>query len=243
MSNYKSISNFGKSMNNDPTTNPLSYCLLNTVDTGFLHGGTGLTVGNSKGSNCQKFMATYCAQNPKEWEKGGVCEFASMNTSVNEVANNLQNCNGPNVIPCHGLNYGEILIANTAARKYLLNTGGDCTLKWEQFDPTVSSSPFVSSFVGTCNNQGNNKCVFEYGVNPKDIDTDPVMTRILAKPIIAWGILVNIYNTAVRKNKLDELKGTMIYKFFMTKTFQDYISNMKALSGYLRNNTGCSSCR
>ena len=188
-------------------------------------------------------MATYCAQNPKEWEKGGVCEFASMNTAVNEVANNLQNCNGPNVIPCHGLNYGEILIANTAARKYLLNTGGDCTLKWEQFDPTVASSPFVSSFVGTCNNQGNNGCVFEYGVDPKKIDNDPVMKRILAKPIIACGTLVNIYNTAVRKNKLDELKGTMIYKFFMTKTFQDYIRNMKALPGYLGNNTGCSSCR
>ena len=235
MSNYKSISNFGKSMNNDPTISPLSYCLLNTVDPGFLHGGIGLTVSSSKGPNCQKFMATYCAQNPKEWERGGVCEFASMNTSVDSV-NTLQNCNGPNVIPCNCLNQGEILIANTAARKYLLKTGGDCTLKWEQFDPTVASSPFVSSFVGT-------GCVFEYGVDAEKIDKDPVMNRILAKPIIGWGILVNIYNTAVRKNKLDELKGTMIYKFFMTKTFQDYIRNMKALPRYLRNNTGCSSCR
>lgn len=52
MSNYKCISNFGKCMNNDPTINPLSYCLLNTVDTGFLHGGTVLTIGNSKGINC-----------------------------------------------------------------------------------------------------------------------------------------------------------------------------------------------
>lgn len=97
--------------------------------------------------------------------------------------------------------------------------------------------------MGTCNNKGNNGCVFEYGVDAKKIDNDHVMNRILAKPIIALGTLVNIYNTAARKNKLDELKGTMIYKFFMTKTFQDYIRNMKALPGYLRNNTECSSCR
>jgi len=243
MSNYKSISNFGKSINNVPTISPLSYCLLNTLDNGFLHGGIGLTVSSSKGPNCQNFMATYCSKNPREWKKGGVCEFASTNTSVDSLANTLQNCNDPNDIHYRGLNQGEILIANTATRKYLLKTRGGCTLKWEQFDPTVASSPFVSSFVGTCNNQGNNECVFEYGVDPKNIDNDPVMNRILSKPIIALGTLVNIYNTAVRKNKLHELKGTMIYKFFTAKTFQDYISNMKAPPGHIRNNTGCSRCK
>lgn len=217
MSKYKSISNFGKCMNNDATVSPLSYCLLNTVDQGFLHGGIGLTVSSPKGHNCQSFMATYCAKNPTEWQQGGVCHVASINKSVNG-ANTLQNCNDPNI----GLNQGDILVANTAARKYLLGTGSDCCLKWQQFDPTVSSSPFISTFVeGHCNNG----CIFEYGVNPDTIDNDPVMTRILNKPDIAKGILVNIYNTAVRKGKLYELKDTMIYRFFMTKTFQDYIRN------------------
>jgi len=238
MSNYKCISNFGNSVNDQPTTSPLSYCLLDTVDSGFLHGGIGLTISGSKGANCQAYMATRCAE---KWD--GPCEYASKNTSINNVANSLENCNGSNSIPCQGLNQGEILIANTAARKYLLNYGGSCALKWQQFDPTVASSPYVSMWAGTCNNQGNNGCVFEYGVNPKTIDNDHVMNKILAKPIIGWSTLVNIYNTAVRKNTLNDLKSTVLYKFFMTKTFQDYIRNMKALPSYLRNNGGCSTCK
>ena len=49
------------------------------------------------------------------------------------------------------------------------------------------------------------------------------MNKILNKPMIAFGLLVNIYNNAVRNNTIDMLKGTKIYNFFQLNDFQDYI--------------------
>jgi hypothetical protein len=88
-------------------------------------------------------------------------------------------------------------------------------MQYEQFDPTVASSPLIAFWSG---NGGS--CIPIYAVDPKTIDQDPVMTKILNKPIIAWSVLVNIYNTAKRKNTLNNLKGTRIYKFFMSNQFQ-----------------------
>jgi len=124
---------------------------------------------------------------------------------------------------------GDVLIANTAARKYLTQMGGPCTLKWQPFDPTVAASPMISMWGGGCNSQGNGGCVPVYEVDPKKIDNDPVMQKILARPSIAWSILVNIYNTAVRKGTLKDLQGTNIHRLFMRKPFQDYIKAMKTL--------------
>ena len=124
-----------------------------------------------------------------------------------------------------GLTAGEILIANTASKKYLSDMRG-CCLKYEPFDPTVSNSPMVSFWCGQCRN-GNETCIPVYEVNPKTIDNDPVMNKILDKPSISWGLLVNIYNTAVRKKTIDLLRGTKIYNFFQSKSFQDYIKLSK----------------
>ena len=100
-------------------------------------------------------------------------------------------------------------------------------MKYEPFDPTVSGSPMVSFWSGQCNRHGNESCIPVYEVNPQTIDRDPVMNKILDKPIISWGLLVNIYNTAVRKKTIDSLKGTKIYNFFQSKPFQDYIKLSK----------------
>ena len=223
MSMYKCISNFGQGAANTPANNPLTYCLAQTIDNEFTHGGIGKTINGVYGKNCQTFMSQYCSN---KWDD--VCEYASNNRSIS-YPNNIQNCETCNDVQCNCLTSGELLIQNTATRKYLTEMLGGCNIKYEPFDPTVASSPMISywSKCNSCNTQGNNnECVPVYEVNPKTIDSDPVMNKILNKPIIALALLVNIYNTAKRKRTLDNLKGTKIYNLFMSTNFQKYIKHI-----------------
>jgi hypothetical protein len=212
MSTYTRISNFGSSIvNNDNSSHPLTYCLEQTLDNKFIHGGIADTIGGPHAKKCQAFMAQYCAT---DWNN--VCEFASNNNST-IYPNNLETGSD---VKSNGLTAGEILIQNTATRKYRVDMGGSrCTIRYEPFDHTVAASPLVAFWEGGYNTG----CTAIYAVDPKKIDKDPVMTKILNKPIIAWSLLVNIYNTAKRKGKLDELKGTRIYRLFMSVPFQKYI--------------------
>ena len=223
MSQYKRISDFGQGVRNT-SENPLNYCLADNLNTMFNNGATGNTISNSNGANCQAFMSDYCAN---DWNT--ICETASK-SSTTMTPNSLQTCGsgyGQSCVqPCNRLTAGEILIANTATKKYLSQMAG-CSLKYEPFDPTVAGSPLVSFWSGNCNTHGNETCIPVYEVNPKIIDNDPVMNKILNKPIIAWGLLVNIYNTAVRKNTIDSLRGTKLYNFFQLPMFQDYIKLSK----------------
>ena len=52
-----------------PTDSPLTYCLNDTMDRGFLHGGHADTFGQHS-RNCQLFMSEYCAE---QWDE--ICEF------------------------------------------------------------------------------------------------------------------------------------------------------------------------
>lgn len=219
MSNYKCISNFGSSVVN-PSTNPLNYCLMSGLDSGFNNGGIGDTIGNPVNKHCQAFMSEYCASN---WN--GICEQQSQNQSKS-FPNTLQRCGGAPVsitgtIGCDNITAGDVLVANTAARKYLSKMNGNCYVKQEPFDPTVAGSPMISLWQGSADT-----CVPVYEVDPKKIDSDPVMDKLLAKPIIALTLLVNIYNTARRTQKLDQLKGTKIHNFFMSQLFQNYIKSI-----------------
>lgn len=217
MSMYRCISSFGQGAADAPANNPLTYCLAQTMDTSFSHGAIAETIGGAYGKNCQAFMSQYCAKN---WDD--VCEYASNNRST-IYPNNLQQCGTGSNVTSKNLTAGEILIQNTATHKYIVEMTGVCSIKYEPFDPTVAASPYVAYWSGGCNTQGTDGCTPVYAVDPKIIDTDPVMNKILAKPIIAWSLLINIYNTAKRKGTLKDLKGTKIYRLFMSDPFQNYL--------------------
>lgn len=234
MSSYSCISNFGQGVNNS-TNNPLTYCLLQTDDPKFLHGGIAGTVAGANNKNCQAFMSDYCAAG---WDD--ICEFASQN-QTKIYPNSLGKCGGSGQgIPCVTETAGDNLVKQSASKKYLTKMGGTCSLKYEPFDPTVASSPMVSFWEGQCNSEGNEGCVPVYEVDAKTIDSDPIMNKILAKPWIAWHLLVNIYNTALRKNTIDNLKGTKLYNFFGSPAFQKYVHQS---SGSYSNSCSSGSCR
>jgi len=204
---YRNINKFGTKVNDSEVISPLTYCINDTADRMFLHGGNSVIYGqNSK--PCQSFLSEYCAQN---WDDA--CEYASNNKEM-YFPNDLvtSNIDGFTYSPGR-MSAGDILIRNTATEKYLVSMG-NCMPKYEPFDPTVANSPMIKYWIP--NEYGaNGNCIPIYSVNPKTIDNDIVMNKILAKPNIALDILINIYNNFKRNNALNELQNTNLGKFFM----------------------------
>ena len=58
------------------------------------------------------------------------------------------------------------------------------------------------------------KNLISFFKNPKTIDNDIVMDKILAKPQIAIDILINIYNNMKASNMIDDLKNTKLGNYF-----------------------------
>ena len=199
---YKSITKFGK-MAPSAINNPITYCINDTIDPYFLHGRDYLNNGGQDCAPCQWFLSDYCAQG---WD--GYCELASKNTQIrfgsvmnfNDVNHNLE------------MTSGEILIRNTAIRKYLIEMKGGKKI-FEPFDPTVADSPMVSKWVPDGNYLGIPMTPV-YSVDPPTIDTDAVMNKILMKPAIAKDVLIGIYKTTKARGQLNQLKNTNLGKFF-----------------------------
>ena len=155
---------------------------------------------------CQSFLSDYCAE---KWD--GFCEYASQDASNNYCTGNYQSSFAEcGVVNSLQLASGDRLIYNTAAKKYLVKMHNG-QKKYEPFDPTVPTSPMISYWV---NANPSDPIVPEYSVNAKTIDDDVVMDKILAKPIIAMNILINIYNTMKRNRTLSTLKNTKLGNFY-----------------------------
>jgi hypothetical protein len=213
---YRSINSFGSDVPSE-VSDPLTYCINNTIDNRFLHGSQSSIYGQHS-KQCQAYLSDYCSV---QWD--GFCEYASQNDSVS-WPNNLEPSD--NGVACRGLNAGEILIRNTAAKKYLKEMGS-CVQKFEPFDPTVGNSPMISYWTpGTCNTYSNT-CIPIYSVDPKTIDSDIVMDKILSKPIIALDILINIFNTMTREGTIEQLKTTKLGKFYSENSYFEYKGYLK----------------
>jgi len=211
MQNYVNIANFGSSnMNNNQTSDPLTYCLGGPLDNRFLHGGHADILGNDS-RQCQLYMSEYCAN---KWDS--FCELASHNKTISYPASPYTGGNMHDTgVHCAGLNAGEMMIRNTAMRKYL-DQLVNAHMEYEPFDPTVPNSPLISYWTG---NTPYTKGVPLFSVDPKTIDTDPVMNKILMKPSIAPDVLLNIYNNMKRHGTLRNLKGTKLGNFYDNVTF------------------------
>ncbi len=214
---YQNISSFGPQVKSLAVNNPLSYCLSDGMDNSFMHGGYAGKMLNRTTEPCQNYISEYCSNNWDEY-----CDLESksqfkMANSVNKEQNTLNKA----VV---GLTAGEVLIYNTAMKKYIIRREGNCIEIKKQFDLTVASSPMYSEWVsgdaycsgGNCNdpNSVGGACISIYGVDPTKIDSDPLMNKILDKPIIAVDILKRIYIDMKRDGSLNQLNGTRLGTFF-----------------------------
>jgi len=215
---YSSISNFGYNKIL-PVNNPLSYSINKTMDQSFLHGSSAHNIVGQESKASQAFLSAYCANN---WDE--FCEFASQNTQIS-YPNNLSENPLDFVNPIQRTS-GQQLIYNTAKKKYLKKMY-NCQLKSEPFDPTVATSPLISYWVPT-NNNNVYKCIPEYAVDPKTIDNDPVMSKIINDPLPYSDILINIYNTMKKDGTLSQLEGTYIGNYFSNAPYMANQGGLKS---------------
>ena len=191
MASHSTVLN-GPYYNNDP----LTYCIGRDASQSFNHGGYAETYGqNSK--PCQAYLAERCA---RKWDD--VCEMAAA-PRTNEEYKIRANPIGKGAPQ---LNSGDILLVNTAQRKYLWRMF-NCEKVMEPFDPLAIGSPTITTWRGIY-------CRPLYAVDPSTIDADPVMNKILEKPWIAVSLLRNIKETMTRNGNFRQLERTKLGKFY-----------------------------
>lgn len=232
---YSSIVDFSPDINNI-SDDPLTYCAVDFLNAQFMHGGQARTFGKYN-RNCAEFMSSRCAQN---WDQ--VCEAASLDNNVSfpEMINNP----GGGEESCCELNAGEILVRNTAYKRYLISAK-NCNFQCQPFDPTVADSPMIcSESRSACSTNSNSTCVMtdlqgkvvpphdmvckddyqggpcvrHYGITNaqlKTLDDDPVMNRLLYKPQIAPVLLELIYYGMKQDGRLSLLKNTRLGYFYL----------------------------
>jgi hypothetical protein len=225
--NYVPIKEFGSCAANNLSESPLTYCLgERNMDQKFLHGSSSNFVAGQSSKNCQMYLSQYCAEG---WDE--FCEFAAANTG-RSFPNNMQGL-GLGDVACKGLNEGQVLIINTARRKYLQSMGS-CEKQWTPFDPNVANSPMISYWTksnnGTCSGTSNcsgncmlgSSCVPTYAVplqNIATLDYDPVMNKLLDQPYIGFDLLINMYNTMKSQGTLFQLQGTRLGNYYSTNNY------------------------
>lgn len=195
---YIQARNFG-SVSNLPIYNndPLTYCMESQTSPAFNHSSSWMSIGQNS-QPCQVYLATRCAQ---QWD--GICEqLSDISTSATPPVQTTTQSNGMY------LTSGDILLVNTAQKKYLAKMlGTDCTIKTSQFDPvSLGGSPYITYYVGTCYPL--------YIVDPHIIDSDPVMNKLLSKPWIAIDFFIKLKNSMLQLGLFPALKGTRLGQFY-----------------------------
>lgn len=207
---YAKIINFGNQQNSPKNlrrisqNNPLSYCSVTGLDSGFYHtigGGNQLLGPNS--TACQSYLGQYCSNN---WDD--ICENLSKNNSPGLIPNSKGSINFLNDIT-----QGQILIRNAAAEKYIVAMSNNCYKELQPFDPTVADSPMISSWKSKAGSFSK-VCVAIYDCDHKNIDNDIIMNKLLEQPWIAPDILGGIFKTKKRNGTLNLLEGTKLMDFF-----------------------------
>jgi len=196
---YVKISEFGKQAAYAPVNNPLSYIMSGQMDSSLMHGSDRIN-DNSKESAI--YAAEYCA---KGFDK--FCEVMTSNPEPQYFPELIHGYSSTgNNIP-KALSKGDVVLLNTAKTKYLMEMVGGSPNQ-VPFDPTVAASPLITVWTGEYMQP-------QYYI-PKDVavDSDPVMLRLLNRPLIALDLLMNIYTNMVKLGRIGELTGTKLGTFY-----------------------------
>jgi hypothetical protein len=212
---YATFVEFGKALNDNiknplNASNPLTYCLVPSLNSQFVHGSSsaGMLYSNQNAS-CMSFMSGRCM---KEWD--GYCQaYVDLNQDtywpnmgVIDVAayNNAKNYY--NIKPT----IGQDLLRNTCYRKFIYIPGQKPTVT--QFDSNVANSPFIEIY-------NNEVAVYSF---VKDlgkaslIDADILVQKMLENPMICMDVIGRIY-LAYKNNENNikqQIKDSILEKYF-----------------------------
>lgn len=178
MSTYAKIGNFGTNMRKNQSIN--SDYVYTELGDPFLHGNTF----NPMGRESRRLMIDKCALS---WTED--CDHFSRpwirDYLIDQKDGTITTSQGD-------------LIKQAAIRRFCVPL--DCRSTQQLVDPTTIGSPSYTVF--------NTPCQMECVVDPQTIDLDPLMNRVLERPLDNAMLLMNICNTAKRKGV--DLTGTKV---------------------------------
>lgn len=217
---YRPIQTFAPEMKDSIRTDPLLYCLLDSMDSQFMHGSTGRIHGKYN-ENCSHFLTNRCALN---WDQ--ICEAVSKDQTNYYPNTGAMNAKG-GCSPC--LPYGDQIVRNAALQRFKV-ASMNCNVKCEPHDPLNPDSPLICYETTMPCNPTDKTCFgsAQYGtckpiykIHPERIptlDQDPLMNKILDKPELAYDMLFGIFETMRADKTLHLLDQTRLGQF-LKKTF------------------------
>jgi len=242
---YASIGDFAgflnpRVMNPVDPANPLTYSIIPTYNSLFLHGaGISDMTGRTWGRAVQNFMAEYAAglhplnPNPSSpWD--GFCEAYQLlntdtvwaNTAVIDTQAYTYNMRFLDYKPTQG----EQLIHNTAERRFLRFLSA--TSYEEPFDYTVANSPKVRYYTQL---YVPGECIVQNLNDPARVEKDCVVRKMLEKPSACFDVLTRIYIAYVMKQQGLNITGTTLEAYLLAKApFLQKAADMlkKSIPGY-----------
>lgn len=199
-----SYSSYGKFGSCTTPTNYYAVCLDNSIDANFETGMGNYQLGY-RSPNCQLLLSEYIANNSNKSDKFDTISTIAMQQKGTGFPNYFNaNCNfqgDPSTGFIAEQDYGDYLVDNAGKMKYCQFT--NATLNNYLFNPNDPSSPTITQVVGS-----NIRPVCS--VDPKVIDKDILMNKILEQPQKHLVLLRNIYNNVSMEN----LKGTKLGNFY-----------------------------
>ena len=216
---YQPISQFAEFLNYRNTnpvdpSNPLTYSIVPTFNSMFLHGASISKLNNRTWSrNVQNFMADYAAIH---WD--GFSEaYVLLNTDTvwaNSAAIDIH----AYTLCMSYLNYkptqGEQMVRNGAERRFLWFPY--TPVMQEPFDYTVANSPLVTYFTPLYNS---GPCLFRNLDCPERVENDPLMRKVLEDPQPCLDVLVRIYGAYRNSHPQVRIQGTTLADYFEKKAY------------------------
>lgn len=236
--NYARYINFGKGLNNNiqnplDSSNPLTYCMFPTLNSQFFHGSAsgGFLYGNQNPS-CLSFMADRCE---KEWD--GYCQAYMALNNDTYWPNSAVIDSTAYTFAKNYLNFkptiGQDLLRNACYRKFIFIPGQ--VVNYNQFDSTVANSPFIKQY-------DNLVPVFSHVKNlndPKIIDNDIHVQKMIQYPQICLDVLGRIYLSYINNDKNINIKNSILEKYFINnqKFYNEFIKQaIKFIPSFNKNN-------
>lgn len=205
---YKTISNFGQAK----VPSGLEYCMFESINNNFNQGSSASNLSTKYGQRCQAYMAGRCAEN---WD--GVCDIMSENKDSRFPGMRTNTVDARFVSDKYdkSLNTftaGELLVRQTAKRKYADTMNSSCKVETDYLDPTSASSEKVQYIIG-------NNCYITYKLT-SDPDKDPIISKMLEDPKPYMDILYDL----AKGTSAELLSGTRLSAFYASAQFKKYIN-------------------
>jgi hypothetical protein len=231
MASYPKFLQFGNAMNPNvknplDQSNPLTYCLIPSYNSQFLHGSTSSNLlYTPSGPGCMNYMSERCSivydgycraykdlNTDTSWPNLGCIDNLSFN-----LAKTFQRINTTT---------GQNMVRNAAERRFIVYPG--IVMTAEPFDPNVANSPIVSRYL---NSYKPGPVGFKNLNDPSKVDNDDLIHEMCTHWQACLDILTKIYKGWKEQNPDIKIYPSRFQLFLESKAgvfeeFMEYLRNI-----------------